>query len=300
VLLTPRYDTTPIIAVETRLPGPHPVVQQRRRLEALLGDLRDDEWLEPSRCEGWTVQDVITHLVSTNHFWALSVAQALAGEPTRFLASFDPVASPAQLVDSTRGTPPADTLDAFRSSNGEMLDAIEALDDAEWDSVGEAPPGHVSLWLVADHALWDCWVHERDIVVPLGRPPVEEPREIVTCLRYAAGLGQAFEVGQGGGVGGTAVLEVTDPDARIVVTAAGEQVRTHDADAPADARVARLGAVPALEMLSRRDAGQPVPDTIAWLAAGLATVFDEDEVAGPQARGSSRIRSKAGSDAASL
>ena len=278
MLLTPRYDAPPIIAVEPRLPGAHPVVQQRRRLEALLDDLRDDEWLQPSRCDAWSVQDVVTHLVSTNQFWTLSITQALAGEPTRFLASFDPVASPAQLVDSTRGTPPADTLAAFRSSNGEMLDAIEAIDDTAWDSVGEAPPGHVPVWLVADHALWDCWVHERDIALPLGRPPVEDPREVLTCLRYAAGLGQAFEVGQGDGAGGTAVLEVTDPDARIVVSAVAEQVRVHEGDAPADAPVARLAAVPALEMLSRREAGAAVPDTITWLAAGVAIVFDQEDV----------------------
>ena len=137
------------------------------------------------------------------------------------------MASPAQLVDSTRGTPPEETLAAFRASNAEMLDAIEALDDAGWAAVGEAPPGHVPLTLVADHALWDSWVHERDILVPLGRTPVEDPREVLTCLRYAAALGQAFEVGQGRGPGGIAVLEVTDPDARIVVSATGDQVRVH-------------------------------------------------------------------------
>ena len=256
-------------------------MQQRRRLEAVLGELSEGEWHHPSRCDAWTAQDVITHLNSTNHFWSLSIAQALAGEPSRFLASFDPVASPAQLVDSARGTPPTDTLEAFRSSNAEMLDAIEALDDAGWAALGEAPPGHVPLTLVADHALWDSWVHERDILIPLGRIPVEDPGEVLTCLRYAAALGQAFEVGQGGGPGGTAVLEVTDPDTRIVVSATGDEVRVHGGVASADAPTARMAAVPLLEMLSRRDAGQPAPDVVTWLAAGVATVFDEDEATDP-------------------
>ena len=190
MLLSPRYDAPPILSVEVRAPGPHPVVQQRRRLERLLDELTDDEWTAPSRCDAWTVQDVITHLNSTNGFWALSIAQALAGDPTRFLGAFDPVASPGQLVDSTRGTPPPDTLEEFRSTNAAMLGAVEALDEGGWEMVGEAPPGHVPLRLVADHALWDCWVHERDIVLPLGRPPVEDPHEVLTCLRYAAGLGR--------------------------------------------------------------------------------------------------------------
>ena len=281
MLLKPRYDGPPVIAIEPRVPGPHPVVQQRQRVVELLADLSDDEWSQPSRCAGWTVQDVITHLNSTNSFWAFSIAQALAGEPTRFLASFDPVASPAELVDSTQGTPPAATLDAFRASAEAMALAVEELDDAGWSTLGEAPPGHVPLALVADHALWDSWVHERDVVLPLGRTPVEDDREVLTCLRYAAALGQAFEIGQGGGRGGTAVLEVTDPAARIVVSAEGDQVRVHDGPAPDGAPVGRLAAVPLLEMLSRRDAGQPEPEVVGWLAAGLATVFDESEVAEP-------------------
>ena len=275
MLLSPRYDAPPVISVDVREPGAHAVVQQRRRLEAVLGELGDDEWRHPSRCDAWSVQDVITHLNSTNHFWSLSITQALAGEPTRFLASFDPVASPAQLVDSTRGTPPEETLAAFRASNAEVRDAIESLDDAGWQALGEAPPGHVPLTLVADHALWDSWVHERDILIPLGRAPIEDPNEVLTCLRYAAALGQAFEVGQGRGLAGTAVLEVTDPDDRIVVSATGDHVRVHAGPASSDAPQAHLAAVPLLEMLSRRDAGQPTPDVVEWLAAGVANVFDE-------------------------
>jgi uncharacterized protein (TIGR03083 family) len=277
VLLTPRYDSTPIITVEPRVPGPHPVVQQRQRLEGLLDDLAADEWQHPSRCEGWTVQDVVAHLISTNHFWALSITQARAGDPTRFLASFDPVASPAELVDSRRGTPPEETCDALRASDAGLFAAIEALDDDGWDAIGEAPPGHVPVRLVADHALWDSWVHERDILVPLGREPVEDEREVLTCLRYAAGLGQAFEIGRAGGVGGTAVLEVTDPEARIVVSVDPDQVRVHDGGAPADAQTARLAGVPLLEMLSRREAGEPEPDVVRWLAAGVAVVFDQTD-----------------------
>ncbi|MFL6205840.1 MAG: maleylpyruvate isomerase family mycothiol-dependent enzyme [Acidimicrobiales bacterium] len=278
MLLTPRYDAPPLIAIAPRVPGVHPVVQQRERLGDVLGDLGADEWEQPSRCEDWSVRHVITHLVSTNQFWLLSIMQALAGEPTRFLARFDPVASPAQLVEQDRGTPWAATFEAYRASSAELVRAVESLDDRGWDAIGEAPPGHVPLRLVADHALWDCWVHERDILLPLGRTPVEDEREVLTCLRYAAALGRAFELARGRGGGGAAVLEVTEPDARIVVEVGDEQVQVHEDAGPADARSVRLGAVTALEMLSRRDAGEPEPEAIRWLAAGLATVFDEEDV----------------------
>jgi uncharacterized protein (TIGR03083 family) len=277
VRLAPRYDTTPILAVEVRRPGPHPVVQQRRRLEAVLGELGDDEWSAPSRCEAWTAQDVITHLDSTNQFWALSITQALTGEPTRFLGTFDPVASPADLVERTRGRTPRETLDAFRRSNAALLDVIEALDEAGWDAIGEAPPGHVPVRLVADHALWDSWVHERDVLLPVGRAPVEDPGEVLTALRYASGLGQAFEVVHRGRAGGEAALDVADLDVRIVVTATRDQVRIHDGPPMSDARVVRMDSTPLLEMLSRRDAGQPAPLELGWFTAGVARVFDQVE-----------------------
>jgi uncharacterized protein (TIGR03083 family) len=279
VLLTPRYDGEPVLAVEVRAPGPHPVVQQRARLEALLADLGADEWAHPSRCDAWTVQDVVVHLDSTNRFWAFSIEQGLAGEPTRFLASFDPVASPADLVDSTRGTAPEATLEAFSASNAALRQVVEALDDAGWDTLGEAPPGHLPIRLVADHALWDCWVHERDIALPLGRVPEEDPGEVLTCLRYAAGLGRAFDLSAGRDASGAAHLDLTAPDERIVVEVGTDRVRTHGGDAPEGAAVVSLAAVPALEMLSRRDAGQPVPPIVDWLTAGTAVVFDQAQPA---------------------
>ena len=46
-------------------------------------------------------------------------------------------------------------------------------------TLAEAPPGHLEIRLVVLHALWDAWIHERDIVLPLGLDPVEEPDEII-------------------------------------------------------------------------------------------------------------------------
>jgi uncharacterized protein (TIGR03083 family) len=279
MLLSPSYDAAPALSVEVRASGPHPIIGQRERLGDLLGQLHEDEWRAPSRCDAWTVQDVVTHLNSTNGFWTLSIGQALAGEPTRFLAAFDPVATPAQMVEGTRGTPPADTMAAYLEGLTSLRAAVEGLDEQSWETLGEAPPGHVPLRLVADHALWDCWIHERDIALPLGRPPVEDAAEVLTCLRYAAALGRVFALQHGAGGEGAAEVRVTAPDDRLVVEAGADLVRVHDGPAPPGARVVDLPAVVLLEMLSMRDVGEAVPDTVRWLTAGLATVFDQTEVA---------------------
>ncbi len=277
--LKPRYGANPIITIELEQVGEHPVLRQRRRLADTLRGLSADEWQQPSRCEGWTVQDVVSHLASTNGFWALSIGAGRAGEPTRYLASFDPVATPASLVEQGRGVSPADTLTELEASGAALEAAMAGLDDVGWSTLAEAPPGHLPIRQVADHALWDCWVHERDILLPLSRTPVVEPDEVLCCLRYGAALGSAFELTAGGQGRGLTVVEVTDPAFRLVVDATGGQVRVHDGPAPASAPVVRGDAVAVVEMLSTRDPGVPPPPGLERLTAGLATVFDQPSVA---------------------
>lgn len=275
MLLTPAYGDRPILSVEVRDQGPHPVMRQRRRLEALLRDLSAEDWHRPSRCAGWTVQDVITHLSSTNSFWAFSIGAGLAGEPTRFLATFDPVASPAQMVDKVRGTPVRQTLDEFVAGNDALAAVIDGLDEDGWATLAEAPPGHLPIQLVADHALWDSWVHERDVALPLDQQPVVEADEVRCCLRYGVGLGLAFALTNGSTVTGAMAVDVDGPDDHVVVEVDHHHVRVHGGDAPDGAPHLRGGAVALVELLSIRDPGVAPPDGLRWLTDGLAEVFDQ-------------------------
>lgn len=275
MLLTPRYGDVPVMSVEVRADGPHPMVGQRRRLEAVLRSLTEDQWHHPSRCAGWTVQDVITHLTSTNAFWALSIQRGLAGEATCFLAAFDPAASPAALVAEHQGTPTDVTLERFATSTEALARVVEDLDDEGWAKTAEAPPGHLPIRLVADHAVWDAWVHERDIVLPLGREPVVDDVEVRTCLRYGAALGRALALCIGASEPGIVEIQVTGPADRFVVDVGEDQVRIHAGPVPAGGRTIRADAVDLLEVLSRRDVGWPAPPEAAWLTAGLAEAFDQ-------------------------
>ena len=37
---------------------------------------------------------------------------------------------------------------------------------------------------VLHHALWDAWIHERDVLLPLGVSPTEEPDEVAALLDW--------------------------------------------------------------------------------------------------------------------
>jgi len=277
MLLKPRYDEPLFLQLDLPLGDPAvPLLRQRYRLAALLAGLDGEQWAVPSRCEGWSVQDVIAHLVTTNQFWAFSIAAALGGEPTRFLATFDPVASPAELVEAVRSQTPAETLDAFVLTNAALADAVAAIDDDGWSTIGEAPPGHVPLRAVVWHALWDSWIHERDLVLPLGLTPVDEPDEIIGGLAYCAALSPAFAVAGGSTRTGAIVIDATDPDVRFVVEV-GESVIVHAGDGPADPLQLTGRAVELVEALSfRAPPTFQIDERHRWLMDGLAEAFDRE------------------------
>lgn len=272
--LTPTYGEAVLVAEPLLADPATPLLRQRDRLAAILAGLDAGQWAAPSRCEGWSVQDVIAHLVTTNQFWAFSIGAGLQGEPSTFLSTFDPVASPAQMVEAARSTSAVDTLARFVETNAALADVISTIDAEGWSVLAEAPPGHLAVALVAQHALWDSWVHERDIVVPLDLEPVVEPDEVAASLGYAVALSPSFAACAGSERRGAIVVRATDPDIRIVVEA-GPRVVLHDGLAPDDAVVVTGDAVALLEAFSfRAPFPTPLADEDRWILHGLAEVFD--------------------------
>lgn len=253
-----------------------PTIRQRRRLVDVLAAFTDDDWEHATRCEAWSAREVVVHLDSTNAFWIHSIAAGRRGEPSRVLAHFDPVASPAQMVAAAGTTSAAEVLERFAASSDALAELLESLDERAWTLPAEAPPGHLSISAVAHHALWDSWVHERDILVPRGIAPVEESDEIAASLRYAAALSPAFALDQDPTVRGTMAITTRDPELAVVVEV-DDHVRVRDG--AADAADVRLDA-DAVELVDALSIRGPVPGAIpaagSWMLQGLATVFDVD------------------------
>jgi len=255
------------------------VARQRKRLEGGVAALGPESWKSPRRCDGWSVQDVVLHLVGVNTFWHASVLAGLAGQPTRFLTGFDPATTPAQMVDAMRTLERAEALERLRASNDAFLGTLATLDDDGWSALAETPAGHVPIRLLAHHALWDGWVHERDVLLPLGLTPDVEPDEVLSSLRYAAALSPALAIGSRNVSAGVFTVEATDPDARFSVEVS-QSVAVRDGPAPAppgQVPCLRGDAVALVEALSFR-APLPASAPPEWrrLITGLADAFDVD------------------------
>ncbi len=274
MLLTPRYGPTAIITLDGDPAAvAEPCIRQRRRFLTLIQDLDDDEWSHPSRCDGWSSRDVAAHLASTNAFWEVAIRSGIDGAPTTMLATFDPVATPARMVaESTLSTD--EIVETFASSSESLAELLHELDPAAWTAQAEAPPGHVSVSAVVHHALWDSWIHERDIALPLGRTPPVEPDEVIASLRYVAALSPAIAIAGGGS--GTVGFDVSasDPDAGFHVEIGDDVVVT--ADQAGSEFVLTGSSVDLLEALSiRRPLEQAIPRDLDWVFAGLGVVFDD-------------------------
>jgi uncharacterized protein (TIGR03083 family) len=269
----PVYER-PLVTFGGAPPVGPPLVRQRMRLVDLLSGLTDEQWSTPSRCDGWRVQDVAAHIITVDRFWHASISSGVAGAPTRFLVGFDPKATPAALVDAVRGKTSPETLDELRASSAALCELVAGLSGDAWSCQAESPLGHISVAGVAHHALWDAWVHERDVVLPLGLTPRNEDDEVRACLRQAASINAAFAVMAGAASPTTLLLETSEPDMRVVI-AVDHTVDAVADEVPADAVVLRGRAVDLVEMLSTRvPFDQSVPEDKQWLIAGLAEIFE--------------------------
>lgn len=260
--ISPRYEGPDIITFADGADVAEAFVRQRQRQQATLSSLDDGEWGAQSRCGEWTVQDVVAHLDIVNQFFHGSIAAGLAGTPTRMLMGFDPKATPAAMVDDVRSASPDETLAGFVKSNETFCDLVAGLDDEQWSTITEAPAGLLAVSIAVHHALWDAWVHERDIALPLGRTPTEDPDEIKACLRFVAAFTPALALNMDMATPpATLVIDTTSPDFHLTIEAT-DRVTVHESPtATTSPRLElREPAVPLLEALSVR-APLPLPPT---------------------------------------
>ncbi|HYB16637.1 MAG TPA: maleylpyruvate isomerase N-terminal domain-containing protein [Streptosporangiaceae bacterium] len=273
--IRPRYGTDPLITYEGDPAAvAAPAVRQRLRLARTLAGFGSAEWEAPSRCAGWANRDVIVHLASANRFWAHSISQARRGTPSQVLADFDPVATPAGLVAAAGNPPAAEVLDAYVTSTRTLVDLLGSLTSGEWTMLGETPLGHVSVSALVRHALWDAWVHERDITLGVGLVPAVQADEVDAALRCAAALGPAFGIllGDLGDQRLAATVTTQDPAIGFTIKA-GRAVRVTADIAPAVPVAVHGCAVDVLEGLSLRAPLHLEPEW-QWLTAGLTHAFE--------------------------
>lgn len=272
--MTPRYGSNPVLHLDGDPAAVGElVIRQHHRFATALAKLSDEQWEHPSRCEGWSSKDVVEHLAAANAYWELSIRSGVAGQPTEIMAAFDPVVTPRQMVAGS-ALRSDEVVEAMVTSSESLAACLRELTPPDWTMLAESPPGHVTVSAVAHHAFWDSWIHERDVLMPLGMTLVEEPDEVIAGLRYIVGFTPALVLNSGGTDTGAFDVASTNPAADLHVEI-GQDVHVSAGATGADF-VLEGSAVELLEALSfRRPLDQDVPDEILWAFAGLSAVYDQ-------------------------
>lgn len=134
----------------------HHIDQQRADLADMVEALTDDQWAQPSLCDGWSVRDVAAHLTHSH----AAIADILSAA-VRSGFRFDPMMQ--RLVRSDNRT------------RDQITTALRAMVGSR-----RRPPTPTPL-----DPLMDVLVHGQDIAVPLG---IDRPMPVPAAVAVAEHL----------------------------------------------------------------------------------------------------------------
>lgn len=142
-------------------------------IEALLTGLTPEQWQAPTALPGWTVQDVVSHILGTE--------MMLGGTPTPEIdvTGRDHVhneigALNERWVAHLRGKSPEEMLALFREVAAQRKATLSAMPIEEWNTVTFTPAGPDSYGRFMRVRTFDCWIHEHDIRDAVSAPASED------------------------------------------------------------------------------------------------------------------------------
>lgn len=145
------------------------LTEQWDAIAALVADLDENRWRTPSKLPGWTVFDIVAHVVGTES-WLLG-EKPPPHDPMREktdVRSLPYVRNETAVlneiwVDRLRPMPGARLLELFREVMDRRHKALAEMDDATWTTPTVSPIGQVPYGRFMRVRLFDCWMHELDI-----------------------------------------------------------------------------------------------------------------------------------------
>jgi len=137
-------------------------VAEARRLESVLDNLSEAQWLSESAAEGWSVADVVLHLAQSDEGVVASVGGADRLQDTDATGTVDDWA--ARRVAAERAAP-AQVYKRWQRARDAAEEALRAADPQmplQWVT-GPVKPATLATTRLAEH-----WAHGLDITGPLG------------------------------------------------------------------------------------------------------------------------------------
>lgn len=185
------------------------LAEEWEAIAGLCSALGAGEWDLPSECPGWSVQDVLSHLVGTERSLLNEDAPEPMSDSPPYVRNEMSAANEA-WVRARRGRNGLESLAEFVEVTSRRLAKMRSWGPERFERLGPSPVGTVPYREFMNVRVMDCWVHEQDIRVATGRPGHRSgPSAHVAMDRLCAAMG--FVVGkQAGAPDGVSVrFEVT-------------------------------------------------------------------------------------------
>lgn len=170
----------------------------RGRFLGVADGLDPGDWGRQSRCELWTVHDVVRHVRDACR---LHVGH-LRREPDAFLDEpFDARRTPLRWLERSEGESPETTIAELRALGDDEAGALGARLGCVSGEVVTGPYGPLHWTILTTHVLWDAWIHLRGVTASVGGGDPSMPVEDELVALYglliasvpAVALGHRFE-----------------------------------------------------------------------------------------------------------
>jgi uncharacterized protein (TIGR03083 family) len=115
------------------------VIGEASRLQEFLSGLDAQTWASDSTCEGWTIEDVVSHLAGSAGGWASNITRAVAGdagppEGQSFLPPGERASHPTgPAARESRQQSETQILESFTAGHDRLQKVLEILGDEDWD-----------------------------------------------------------------------------------------------------------------------------------------------------------------------
>lgn len=156
----------------------HARVAIRREMRGVLtclASLEDDAWSAPTRCAGWSVADLVAHLVWGQRLEAGGLRGAAEGRDA------------AEVPDAVEPASPDELQEALRVAHAGLDGPLEALDESALERLAPMPFGLAPVSLLLQVITMEVGVHASDLREAVGGDGVLED-DVVAATATVLGV----------------------------------------------------------------------------------------------------------------
>jgi uncharacterized protein (TIGR03083 family) len=232
----------------------------------LLRSLTAEEWTRPTACRGWTVADVVAHVVGGDlgnlarrrDRWA-PVAPGANEGIVSFVNRFN-----EEWVSAARRISPPLLVDLVEMLGAQIVEYFGSLDPlALGGLVSWAGPDPAPVWLDVAREYTERWLHQQHVRYATGRPGQREPQFMAPVLAaFARALPHAYrEVAAPEGTAIVATIEGAAGGSWSVVREGGRW-RLYEGSADGQAAQATMADDTAWRLLTRGLSAEAARDAV--------------------------------------